>query len=179
MLFQKYMNRYGATKTAKPRPAPASLSPEYPDLSLQEQIESQLSKNYFKPENMTGNLTPDGKTHHRNIDTSENYNILTTTKFHSKKQSIDSNFNIMDATDTKSRQTKNSKMFVIKIEISPRTTRLIRFSESANPIAVAQNFCFQNSLDDSAIDALAKFIHDFRGLDLGIIFASKQWKLRD
>jgi hypothetical protein len=70
-------------------------------------------------------------------------------------------------------------MFVIKIEIAPRTTRLLRFSEIGNPMTVAQNFCFQNSLDDSAIDALAKFIHDFRGLDLGMIFASKQWKLRD
>jgi hypothetical protein len=175
MLFQKYMNRYGVTKTAKPRPLATSLSPDYPDLSLQEQIESQLSKNCFKMEN----ISPDGKTHHRNIDTSENYNILTTTKFNSKKQSVDSNFNIIDATDTKSRLSKNSKMFVIKIEIAPRTTRLLRFSEIGNPMTVAQNFCFQNSLDDSAIDALAKFIHDFRGLDLGMIFASKQWKLRD
>jgi hypothetical protein len=169
------MKRYGVTKTAKPRPVAASLSPDYPDRSLQEQIESQLSKNCFKIENMS----PDGKTHHSNIDTSEDYNILTSTKLHSKKQSVDSNFNIIDATDTKSRLTKNSKMFVIKIEIAPRTTRLLRFSENGNPMTVAQNFCFQNSLDDSAIDALAKFIHDFRGLDLGIIFASKQWKLRD
>ena len=70
-------------------------------------------------------------------------------------------------------------MFVIKIEVAPRVVRLLRFGETSNPVSTAQNFCFQNSLDDSAIDAIAKFVDDFRNLDLGLAFANKQWKLRD
>ena len=53
------------------------------------------------------------------------------------------------------------KKFKIKLELKNKVHRILSFTSRKNPCIIAQNFCFENCLDDFYVDLIANFISIF------------------
>ena len=173
MLFKKYMKQYGACKGVPMKKTEEDKPPSI-DYDKKKSTLNQKGKSFFEMDNSSSIVNPDNRSqspykNHPKVDWTD-YSIVG--KNHLRAKSIDT----LAETNLITNKSQKAKLFVVKIEVRKGVVNMLRFNEQNNPYAASQNFCFQNGLDDSAIDAIASFLATIKNGELGRAFNNRTWK---
>ena len=165
------MKRYGQSNNFKQKSL--KNSPNHSPANSFSKDNNTSSPNIKNPESSSADrfIPPSYEDHSSDRKQNPQSNIP---KTKINKPFVTSNKNL----NSKNHNQEKSRIYALKIEIKRGVTRILRFTENNNPWAIAQNFCFQNGLDDTSIDNLANLIYEFKSQPLNnISFVNKVYKL--